>query len=99
MLPSPISTLQRDRGIFKRKLLHVNFTTASKNPDWVLDGVSMLRYIKPGSDPNGRREKPLIFSFGPTFERSQQAVIDNEVVLKAVTLSYESLDDVFLRLN
>ena len=27
---------------------------ASKNPDWIMDGVSMLPYVAPGSDPNVR---------------------------------------------
>lgn len=58
-------------------ILQVNFTTASKNPDWVIDGTSLLPFVKPGSDPNGRRNRPMPFSFGPHFEGSQQAIIDD----------------------
>lgn len=60
------------------ELLQVNFSTASRHPDWVLDGVSLLPYVRPGSDPDAPREKPLMFSFGPKFETSQQAIIDND---------------------
>lgn len=60
------------------ELLGVDFKKASPNPDWVLDGESLIKYIKPGSNPNGVRQKPLIFSFGTKFETSSQAVIDND---------------------
>ena len=60
------------------ELLQVDFKTASPNPNWVLDGLSLLPFVKPGSDPNAGRPKPLIFSFGPTYAKSQQAVIDND---------------------
>ena len=60
------------------ELLEVDFKTASPNPNWVLDGLSLLPFVKPGSDPNAVRPSPLIFSFGPEFEGSQQAIIDND---------------------
>lgn len=60
------------------ELLGVDYNKASPNPDWVLDGESLLPYVKPGSDPDGPRDKPLIFSFGVKFVGSQQAVIDND---------------------
>jgi len=60
------------------ELLEVDFKTASPNPSWVLDGVSLLPFVKPGSDPNAPRPSPLIFSFGNEFEGSQQAIIDND---------------------
>jgi hypothetical protein len=40
--------------------------------------MSLLPMVKPGSDPNAPRSSPLIFSFGPQFEKSQQAIIDND---------------------
>lgn len=60
------------------ELLNVDFKTASKNPSWVLDGLSMLAHVRPGSDPDGPRPAPLPFSTGPSFNNSQQAVIDND---------------------
>jgi hypothetical protein len=45
-------------------LLAVNFSKTSENPSWVIDGTSMLPFVKPGSDPNAPRRHPLIFSFG-----------------------------------
>ena len=59
-------------------LLEVDFKKASPNPTWVLDGLSLLPMVKPGSDPDAPRRTPLLFSFGPRFEGSQQAVIDNQ---------------------
>ena len=59
-------------------LLEVDFKKASPNPTWVLDGLSLLPMVKPGSDPDAPRRTPLLFSFGPHFEGSQQAVIDNQ---------------------
>ena len=59
-------------------LLHVDFKTASKHPEWILDGTSLLPFVKPGSDPNAKRNNPLIFSFGPQFVGSQQAIIDDD---------------------
>ncbi len=60
------------------ELLAVDFRTASKNPEWVVDGTSLLPFVKPGSDPDAKRNRPLIFSFGPRFIGSQQAVIDDD---------------------
>ena len=44
----------------------------------MLDGTSLLPFVKPGSNPDGPRPLPLIFSFGPKFNSSQQAIIDND---------------------
>jgi arylsulfatase A-like enzyme len=60
------------------ELLDVDFKKASKNPNWVLDGTSMLPFVKPGSNPDAPRPDPLIFSFGPRFNGSQQAIVDND---------------------
>jgi hypothetical protein len=60
------------------RLLHVDFKTASHNPDWVLDGASMLPFVRPGGDPHALRPEPLVFSFGSHFNGSQQAIIDND---------------------
>ena len=60
------------------ELLHVDFNTASKNPHWVLDGTSLLPFVKPGADPAAARPTPLVFSFGPHVNGSQQAIIDND---------------------
>ena len=59
-------------------LLEVDFKKASSNPGWILDGISMLPFVAPGSNPDAARPSPLIFSFGPTFNNSQTAVVDND---------------------
>jgi arylsulfatase A-like enzyme len=59
-------------------LLEVDFKQASPNPTWVLDGTSLLPMVAPGGDPNAPRATPLVFSFGPRFATSQQAIIDND---------------------
>jgi hypothetical protein len=60
------------------ELLEVNFTQASSNPGWVLDGTSLLPFVKPGSNPDAPRNLPLIFSFGTEVATSQQAIIDDD---------------------
>ena len=40
--------------------------------------MSLLPHVAPGSDPDGPRARPLIFSFGTHFNGSQQAIIDND---------------------